>query len=448
MYTVTIITAIFDILTLIVSTVFLIKNIKKIKFSARYIIWLIIFVLYIVPLYIDYFYMLPDYPSQDQLKGFTISRIDSLTCILFDIFFIYLQYRLLYYKGKDKISPFDTSFELTKGNRLLLFLGMTLAPLVVLLFVRQPFMLYTFGWRELGIIEPPRFYDQAEQFCYFSSSCALLLLFERRKGLLRNILQKIIALGFVYMVLSIQGKRAMLFFVMISILVILYFVFIDRIKNNRNWKIFLLYGFVLLGLAGFYMSTISLEVQVKRGNTYAETSEIVTSQRVDFFRDDRVRMAIYSEVHPDEMQILHYRGQTIIPDIFGLLPLNYLRDRIGVGRKVYQTYFTCSLCGDNINSSTVMRDSNWMTVTFISEVISNFSLLLAFLIVPFLCLKTSKLVNKLRYPFNILVILAFVMFNLFDTTYVVVYVEFMIIFYLVSRKKKHKTDAIKYKICV
>ena len=242
MYTVTIITAIFDILTLIVSTVFLIKNIKKIKFSARYIIWLIIFVLYIVPLYIDYFYMLPDYPSQDQLKGFTISRIDSLTSILFDIFFIYLQYRLLYYKGKDKISPFDTSFELTKGNRLLLFLGMTLAPLVVLLFVRQPFMLYTFGWRELGIIEPPRFYDQAEQFCYFSSSCALLLLFERRKGLLRNILQKIIALGFVYMVLSIQGKRAMLFFVMISILVILYFVFIDRIKNNRNWKIFLLYG--------------------------------------------------------------------------------------------------------------------------------------------------------------------------------------------------------------
>lgn len=435
------ITAIADILTLVISTFFLLKNLKNVKKSAKYLIWLVIYVLYIVPLYIDYLYILPEY--LDIVNGFVISRSDDLTNVLFDFFFLFLQYGLLYKNKKDNTSDFDTSFTLTSRCRKLLYLGTTFAPLVVILLIRQYFLLYTFGWRELEIIEPPRFYDYAEQLCYFSSSCAILLFFEKRKKLVLNIFQKCLTFGLLYVSLSIQGKRAILFYVMICVCIVLYFEFIGRLRNNRSWKPFLLYVFIVGGVAAFYMVILSMEVKITRaGRESDDTNRMVTSLRVDFFRDDRVRMAFYSDLHPQQMQILQYRGQTLIPDLFGLWPINYLRDRIGVGRKTYQTYFTCALSGENVNSPTAIRDSNWMTVTFISEIISNFTFVLAFFIIPFFCLKVSRLINRLKYPFNILSVFAFVLLNLFDTTYVIVFIEFSIIYYLLLKKRRIRRNAV------
>lgn len=434
MIKVSLLTAIIDILTLVISSFFFIQNIKRIKQGANYLIGIIVFVLYLIPLYIDYLYMMPDYTS--NLPGFVQARNDTLVNIIFDILFVFLQYKLLYHKKKNDIQEMDTSFVVSSNCRILLYIGMLLAPLIVVVFIRQPFMLYTFGWRELGIIDPPRFYDQAEQFCYFSSACSLLLFFEKGRKPFPSIMQKIISAGFLYISLSIQGKRAILFFVMICICILLYFELLYRLKNKKSWRFFLIYIIVLGVVAAFYMFTISLQVKVNRGITQVDTNEIITGQRVDFFRDDRVRMSIFSEVHPDEMTILQYRGQTLIPDMFGVIPLNYLRDRIGVGRKIYQTYFTCGLTGDDINSKTAIRDSNWMTVTCIAEIISNFSIFLAFFIIPFLFIKVSKLIDKLKYPFNILTVFAFVLINLFDTTYVVVFIEFELIFYLLLYRKK------------
>ena len=380
--------------------------------------------------------MLPDYGS--EFYGFIVSRNDELTNILYDVFLIYLQYYLLYHKADKNVSTFDTSFHLSSRCRWLLLMGATFAPIVVLLLIQTPFMIYTFGWRELGLIELPRFYDQAEQFCYFSSSCAILLLFEKGRKIHQAVIQKLVALAFLYMSLSIQGKRAILFYVMICICIMLYSEFVDRLRNNKSWKVFALYLVIIGGVAAFYMFTISVQVHVARevalGAREKDPNEVVTTQRIDFFRDDRVRMAIYSEFNSD-VPILDYRGQTIIPDIFGMLPLNYLRDRIGIGRKTYQTYFTCGLTRENSKNKYAIRDSNWMTVTFIAEIISNISFFLAFFLIPFFLLKTAKLFDKLKYPFNILALFAFVLLNLFDTTYVIVFIEFSFIFYLMLRQQ-------------
>lgn len=424
------ITTSFDILTLIISTVFFVKNIKYIKNGAKYLVWLIVFVLYIVPLYIDYLYMLPDY--KDFMYGFIDCRKDNLTNVIFDLFFIYLQWRILYSKSyqRDNVC---TEFNLTPFLRSLLYLGIVLAPLAVILLIRKPFLLYTFGWRELGIIDPPRFYDFAEQLSYFSSSCCLLLLFDNAKG---KWFQRLCALLFLYVSLSIQGKRAILFFVIICIFIIFYFDLINRIKNNFHWKGYLLRISVVAVLGAIYMIAASVDVHVSRGSSYSDPNQMVTTQRIDFFRDDRVRMAIYAEMHPDKMKILDYRCQTILPDVFGLFPISYLRDRIGIGRKTYQTYFTCALAHESSKDPYVVRDYNWMTVCCISEFISNFGLILSFIFIPILFIKFSRIVDKLKYPFNLLAMFSFVLVNLFDAVYVIVYIEILCIYYLFAKKRK------------
>ena len=386
--------------------------------------------------------MLPDFPF--NCGGFTLSRQDDLTNILFDLLFLFIQYRLLYKNKEKNFSNIDTSFRLSSRTRFLLYIGMTFAPLVVLLLIRQPFMLYTFGWRELGVISPPRFYDQAEQFCYFSASCAILLLFEKGRGSIKAIIQKVLAFAFLYISLSIQGKRAILFFVMICICIMLYYEFVDRLRNKKSWKIFILYLFIVGGTAAFYMFTISVEVHAARElasgigqNVQKDNNEVITKQRIDFFRDDRMRMAIYSEFNSDKIHILDYPGQTILPDIFGMVPINWLRDRIGIGRKSYQTYFTCGLSGFSSEDKYVLRDSNWMTVTILAEIVSNCSFFLAFFIIPFLLLKTAGLIDKLKYPFNILTVFAFTLLNLFDTAYVIVFIEFAILYYMIIPHQKH-----------
>lgn len=432
------ISTIFDIATIIISTLLLIINIKNFKNGSRYLIYLITFTIYIIPLYIDYFYRTPEYNF--FFYGFIESREDALTSIVFDIFMLFFQYRLLYAKNSylnNKITT-NTLFYFNKKEKKLLYVGMTLSALVVVFIIRKPFLLYTFGWRELGLIDLPRYYDYAEMLCYFSSSCSLLLLFDKRSRIVS--VQKLLAALFLYFSLSIQGKRAILFFAIICIAILLYFDLINRVKDKQRSAKF--YGFfigVLLALSSWYMFSLSVSVHETRHNkSYDDTSAMVTTQRIDFFRDDRVRMAIYSELYPEKLRILEYPGQTIIPDIFAIVPLNYLRDRIGVGRKVYQTYFTCALSRTNIDDPRVLADSNWMTVTYIAEIISNIGIILAFVLIPYLCLRFSSFVDKLKYPFNLFSIFAFTLLNLFDTTYVVFYIELVVIFAYISKKPRSK----------
>ena len=56
----------------------------------------------------------------------------------------------------------------------------------------------------------------------------------------------------------------------------------------------------------------------------SDTSELYTALRIDFFRDDRVRMAIYSILNPTEMKIDRFARTDSIPIPTWIFPIDHI----------------------------------------------------------------------------------------------------------------------------
>lgn len=69
------------------------------------------------------------------------------------------------------------------------------------------------------------------------------------------------------------------------------------------------------------------------------SSEVYKNVRVDFSRDDRVKMTIYSELYPDRMKILDYRGQSIVFDLTMFIPRSIWEEKPWP----YAVYFTSAM---------------------------------------------------------------------------------------------------------
>ena len=85
----------------------------------------------------------------------------------------------------------------------------------------------------------------------------------------------------------------------------------------RGWRIIVAGGLMLVSLIVF-----SFHYQRNlRGLTQWEVDPtfVYDSVRVDFGRDDVLKLAIYAELHPDEMQLMSYRGESLW--IYSTLPI-------------------------------------------------------------------------------------------------------------------------------
>jgi hypothetical protein len=90
--------------------------------------------------------------------------------------------------------------------------------------------------------------------------------------------------------------------------------------------------------------------------------EAYESIRIDFARDNAIKMAIYAELHPERMSILQKRGQSLLFNIVLFVP----REMWPAKPLPYAQYFTSAMLG------TEPRMWGWgMTTSWLGEALSN-----------------------------------------------------------------------------
>lgn len=429
-----------DILTIIFTIIVICKNCKKFTNSALYLIYFTFVILYILPILLDYTVGFNEYIP--ECKGLGVSRKDIVTSLIYDLFVIYVQIVLIINRNKKFSYSDNFKHSLTLGGSNIppkiykyLVVGTLAAPFWMII-NSASHLLFFFQWRELRIIDLPTGYPVAECLSYIGISCSIFLIFKNNKSnRLLVLFQRIVYILLLYMNICIEGKRAVLFFALCNIVIVVLFQYYFNKKLSIGQKmLFRKGGSIIVILFSIYMISSTFETHANRGGE----GNKITNARVDFLRDDRVRMSIYAELNPSQMQITKHALQTLPDDLLSFFPLNFLKSRINRDFVMYQTRFTCAMSGENTSniSDDLKENYSFMTVSFLAEVISNLGVFLGLICIPFILLWFVNLINHYPSPINILIFNSFFLLNLFDFSYVSYYIQLTLILMIIYKRNK------------
>lgn len=370
---------------------------------------------YICPLCIDYFFARPDY-LPDRLVGFRNSSHNELTRCIYDIIIIISQFVFLKYIYTLSDCRVNSSSRLS--NRLLYKMsicGMLLPIFLTLLITHDISYLYSYQWREIGYKFIPDNYSYIEKSSYIGVSSCIILLFSTYR---KNKIIKLVAILCLLMTICAEGKRAIIFFTLVNIAVLFFYRYLINTSSNiKASKILVI--FLISLVAVDLMIEMTFTVKIERGYS-DDISELVETTRIDFLRDDRARMAIFSEIYPERMKTLDYYGQTMINNLTNIFPIDAI---IGfTGGKVddtYQYYTTKALVGSDVD-----RDFAFMTPSIFAEFISNFGIILGSILFIILTCWFMKISTRFTYPCNFYIVMSYCLINLFSFSYIVIYLEF------------------------
>lgn len=427
----------FDSFTIIVSVLLLIMARKKLMCSMSGVIYILFFLFYIFPLFIDYLYATPKYLNY-RLIGFRISSQDTFTRCTYDIILIATQVFLTKYLFQLPVKTHKSTY--TMPNQLLVTIsicGMLLPIFITLLITRDPGYLYSYQWRELGYKLIPNNYSLIERSSYIGVSSCIIILFS---PLRRTRILKTIAIACLFMAICAEGKRAIIFFALVNVSVLTFYRYL--INSDSNIRPSKLLFIVLISLLTINVM-IEMSFSVKLGRGYNdELSELVETTRIDFLRDDRVRMAIYSEIHPDKLKTLDYYGQTIINNFTHIFPIDvFISIFGGKTEETYQFYTTKAVSNKPIN-----KDSAFMTPSIFAELVSNFGIILGSICFIFLNCWFMKISMRFPYPVNFFIAMSYCLINLFSFSYIIIYLEFTFFFCIFSRGKRKSKTIAKYQV--
>lgn len=422
-----------DYLLIGLSVFYLYKNIQRLLWSSRSIYFLIFFVLYVLPVFLDYFVGFQEHYHW----GFSVASNHPATRTIYNFALIIIMHVLVYYRNTKPRLDFQEylrdSGDYAAGYNKLFVFFMVFPAVATLLLLRTPGMLYTFQWREFEIYNTGGSYSTIEKITYFGIVCSVLLLFDPRRKVID--FSRLIALLFLYVNVCIQGKRAILFFAIIAIFIVVVIQYFSLKVQRKRTFLYTAVFLVIASVGVVYMILSSIEVKIGRG--YSETAEelLYTSTRIDLFREDRVKMAIFSELNPDEMRILDYKGQSLITNVVSIVPFNYISEPLGLSQGTYQVHFSMAMFREKYNYFNPKANRNYMTCTMFAEAISNFGIIIGTLLFIIITLWCIRLTDAYPRPFNILIITAYTLLNLFDFVYMVLYIELTWLFCLLYKNK-------------
>lgn len=425
-----------DCVVLAFSIFYLYKNFKRLMWSSRSVYFLIFFALYVFPIYLDYLIGFQEHYHW----GFEIASNEPATRLIYDVLLVFIMHALVFYNNKLPDSCYLSNLKNTnsvdmwgvKYKYLLLFF-MVFPAFATLLFLKKIEMLYLFQWREYEYFEASGSYSSIERFTYFGIVCSVILLLDYKKRFFD--FYRLLALLFLYINICIQGKRAIMFFAIVVILMVVvfhYFTFKAKGKSTFRYKIF--FSSILL-IGFFYMITSSVEVKLGRGYSEADNSLMYTSTRIDMFREDRVKMAIYSEMNEEKMKILDYGGQSLITNLVSIVPFNYISEPMNLSQGTYQVHFSMAMFNLPYNHINQKANRNYMTCTIFAELISNFGIIIGSLLFVIITIWFAKLTDKYPSPFNILLVSSYVLLNLFDFVYMVMFMELTFLFCIFYKRR-------------
>lgn len=402
--------AIYEI-TIIIVSLFLIKqSIKKTlkTNNSIYIIHLLFCFVFVVPLILDYLLGYPNYSA--KYYGFLISYNDPYTRFYYATYILTSQCIMLIIgrsKTKYKYKLFVAnafSFEMNIYIDFILSFTAFITVLLVLVFPLSKSILWNFGWRDSEILlKGEKYYSTVERLSYISLSSALIFILKNKRSIITYVFYSIL----IYMLICIQSKRSIIFFIAAMIVSYLFF---NTKMDKRKW----IYCLGCISVIGLLLYSIYIKV-VYRG--YIGFENLYTTIRIDFFRDDTVKMVIYSLLNPEKMRILKYPGQSIITQIGTIFPLQFLK----VPYMGYNSYLTSALIGTSVLDVSI----NWMTTSIFDEMIANFGFF-GFWIAPTILGFMAKIANKQNNKLIIITISSVVLLIMYSLSYIMWYIQFWI----------------------
>lgn len=199
---------------------------------------------------------------------------------------------------------------------------------------------------------------------------------------------RVATLPFLGMAIWVQGKRSI---VALALLLLIYLLWTRGYLRGRRFVVALVAAVAVLGLFSYsYQSAVRGvgDDRPMRQDDLANSPAYV-GFRVDYGRDAVTKQAIYAELHPDEIQILEYRGQSLLFDLTFFVPRSMWPSK----PYPYATYVTSAMFGFK------PRDLGWgVTTSWFEESIANLSWL-GLLLGPLVPALVCRIGDRRRTPF-------------------------------------------------
>ena len=293
----------------------------KLKNGSKKSIYYVIFIFYFfcaVPLILDVFFGKPSYVNQ---PGFYISTDDVRTNYLYCFYVCIIPVFLLFFsnfKNKEhkidfskKYSNnfFDTLGGYSKFLKSLAYIVLVF-PVFFVLFLGDIENYLIFGSVVRSEGSSSGIGNWASGFCNLSVlAAAYILLISKpyKKGTWPNLISFLIISPFIFIDIWIHGKRTIVALIIVSFFVVFQF---RGILKGLKGSILMFLGFIIIfSYSNFYQNYFE-----RYGSSQYE------NLRIDFGRDDVIKMSIWAELNPSQMQILEYRGQSVLFYLTAFVP--------------------------------------------------------------------------------------------------------------------------------
>lgn len=339
-----------------------------------------------LPLLLDELFGKPLYRA---LPGMYLATGDDLTSIIY-CFYVSAAAPFLWWTGRvrgtltEKERRAAQAFTAESVRRLRPFLYLLLvSPGLVAAFAPNPQLYLTYAWIVTARGEP-----EALQYQQVVSLMSVLSVVAAA-GLLASAPR---IRGWMFLALTpwmgaaiwLNGKRYIVVFaVVLSWLALLYKGYFRRLHFIAALVVLVL----AIGVFSF-----SYQRAFQRGG-----GDLYENARVDFGRDDVIKMTIFAELHPSEIQILDYRGQSLVFYATMYIPRYIWQEK----PLPYAQYFTSAMYFRS------PRMWGWrLTTSWLEEAIANFSwlgMLLGPALLSVICRIGDRNSNAFVFPLTALV---------------------------------------------
>lgn len=341
---------IFDFFTFflcLIPTLLCLYSVFKVGIKPLTLIQIGFFLIYILPLFLDIIVFVPDYYN---FPGFSISKDNFLVNIIYNFFMIFVSYFNYFFRGKEIVS-ISVRNNLNKIDIFLFFISIT--PVLMFIFSPDKSIYTIYGGDDLRVYNEitGKFHGYLNIATFISVILlAYLVIKNYKKNLVLVVLFVLLALFDFW----VNGKRTI-------VLLFLFFLSLFFILKERSLKSFI-FAIFLSVIFGFYSNWYQSTIRDFGDKvTFEENYENI---RIDFFRDQRLKMALYAELNPHLMKILPNRGDSFLFITTFFIPRDYWENK----PYPYAQYFTSAMF--------YQEPKLWgwgMTTSIYDEIVANIS---------------------------------------------------------------------------
>lgn len=336
-----------------------------------------------VPLFFDVLIGIPDYATF-PFPGFEMAAADTTTCLIYCVYVSAVPL-LWWIFGRGHIPP-EPLITTAKQGQLkaqanwlyVLLYALLVTPLALLVLAPDLEMYATYAHVLRSISE-----EAAGHHTYIALTARLSILSIAALLFLRPRLSLCFGMSLVpwwFLDVWLFGKRSE---IALSLVLVMYVLWARGILRGTR---------LLVGATACLtvLTVYSYAYQAKtRGISVGSNLAAYANARIDYGRDDAIKLAIFGELNPDVVQVLEYRGQSLLFYATAWIP----RETWPEKPLPYAQYVTSALLQQP------PREWGWsMTTSCLEEAIANFGWM-GMLLGPIVPLFVCRMSDQSRSPF-------------------------------------------------